>query len=107
MINWSFRRCLVQLYPVGSDIEADYRVLDGDAGERIVRAASDTKADVIVMGTHGKSGISRLLTGSVARHCDAPRSVSGADGPRPVPSAAGSCVGCRNRGQKIRNRVSR
>ncbi len=34
--------------------------------KQIVRAAKSLQADLIVMGTHGRTGISRLLTGSVA-----------------------------------------
>lgn len=34
--------------------------------KQIVRSARTLRADLIVMGTHGRTGISRLLTGSVA-----------------------------------------
>ena len=34
--------------------------------KQIVQAAKTLQADLIVMGTHGRTGISRLLTGSVA-----------------------------------------
>jgi len=34
--------------------------------EAIVAAATEERADVIVMGTHGRSGLNRLLLGSVA-----------------------------------------
>jgi nucleotide-binding universal stress UspA family protein len=38
----------------------------GDIGPEILRAADETKADVIVIGTHGRRGLSHLLVGSVA-----------------------------------------
>jgi len=38
----------------------------GDASEMIGEAARETNADLIVMGTHGRTGFSRLLIGSVA-----------------------------------------
>lgn len=41
-------------------------LLRGTTHEQILRAAKRCKADVVVIGTHGRSGISRLLMGSVA-----------------------------------------
>ena len=41
-------------------------LLDGIAHERIVRAASANRADVIVIGTHGRTGLAKLFLGSVA-----------------------------------------
>jgi nucleotide-binding universal stress UspA family protein len=38
----------------------------GDARDVILHAAEELKADLIVMGTHGRRGISRALLGSVA-----------------------------------------
>ena len=40
----------------------------GDAAELIVSVAQDLGSDLIVMGTHGRSGLSRLFMGSVAEH---------------------------------------
>jgi nucleotide-binding universal stress UspA family protein len=37
----------------------------GDAYEMIVEAAGKRKCDLIVMGSHGKTGLKRLLMGSV------------------------------------------
>jgi nucleotide-binding universal stress UspA family protein len=47
-------------------IAAEKRVLAGDAEDVIVDAARDADADLIVMGTHGRRGISRVFLGSVA-----------------------------------------
>jgi nucleotide-binding universal stress UspA family protein len=41
-------------------------LLDGIAHERIVRAARTNRADVIVIGTHGRTGLAKLFLGSVA-----------------------------------------
>ncbi len=41
-------------------------VSEGVAHEQIVRAARRQKADMIVMGTHGRTGMSKLFLGSVA-----------------------------------------
>lgn len=38
----------------------------GDPGTEIVRLAGEVKADLIVMGSHGRTGLKRLLAGSVA-----------------------------------------
>lgn len=37
----------------------------GDPAGEILKAAEDLQCDLIVMGTHGRTGISRLLMGSV------------------------------------------
>ena len=43
------------------------RILEaGNAEESIVRAAEDYETDLIVMGTHGRKGFSRIFLGSVA-----------------------------------------
>jgi len=34
--------------------------------EEIVKVAEEERADMIVMGTHGRSGLNRILLGSVA-----------------------------------------
>jgi nucleotide-binding universal stress UspA family protein len=42
------------------------KVVNGYAAEEILRLAEEIKADLIVMGTHGRKGIDRILFGSVA-----------------------------------------
>ena len=44
------------------------RLPRGVPGEQIVRRAQDQAADLVVMGTHGWSGIARWMLGSVANH---------------------------------------
>lgn len=39
---------------------------EGDAATEIIRLAKELACDLIVMGTHGRSGLRRLLMGSVA-----------------------------------------
>ena len=41
-------------------------LLDGVPHEEIVRAAKSKKADLLVMGTHGRTGVARFFLGSVA-----------------------------------------
>lgn len=41
---------------------------EGDPAETIVEFAKDHEVDLIVVGTHGRTGLRRLLIGSVARN---------------------------------------
>jgi nucleotide-binding universal stress UspA family protein len=41
-------------------------LLEGLAHDRIVRAARSARADLLVIGTHGRTGLARLFLGSVA-----------------------------------------
>ncbi len=51
----------------GKGIEAISRVVSGaDAAEEIIRVAESSGIDLIVMSTHGRSGLSHLVLGSVA-----------------------------------------
>lgn len=44
-----------------------HRVEVGEAASSILRAAEEGKHDLIIMGTHGRRGLPRLLMGSVAQ----------------------------------------
>jgi universal stress protein A len=48
------------------DIHPQLLVTAGDAAERVIRIQSELGCDLIVMGTHGRSGVAHLLLGSVA-----------------------------------------
>jgi len=51
----------------GSPVELHARLVeDVAAASGIVQSAKDEGADLIVMGSHGRSGIARLMLGSVA-----------------------------------------
>lgn len=54
-----------RLAAAGLTTEIDVR--HGDPAHEIIRAATDWNADLIVMGTRGRTGLERLLLGSVAR----------------------------------------
>lgn len=47
-------------------VKAKSLLLKGVAHEQIVSAAETRKADMIVIGTHGRTGFSKLFMGSVA-----------------------------------------
>jgi len=47
-------------------VRAEGIVLTGEAAPAINRAAKRHRADLVMIGTHGRSGIRRALLGSVA-----------------------------------------
>jgi len=60
------RRALVKVVPLDSKVPFEHQLLVGDPATAIVEAAENDGADIIVLGTHGRTGITRLLMGSVA-----------------------------------------
>ena len=51
----------------GAGMQAEAHVEDGSPAHRLIEAAADWDADLIVVGSRGQSGLERLLVGSVAR----------------------------------------
>ncbi|MFN2266998.1 MAG: universal stress protein [Desulfonatronovibrio sp.] len=49
-----------------SEIDVTGKVLSGYAAEEILNYADSENIDIIIMGTHGRKGIDRVLFGSVA-----------------------------------------
>lgn len=49
-----------------SKVKIDSTLVEGVPYIEIVRTANDLKADLIVLGTHGRTGIAHMLLGSVA-----------------------------------------
>ena len=47
-------------------IRVEYRLREGDPAAEILSEASATGCDLIALGTHGRTGLDRLLMGSVA-----------------------------------------
>ena len=60
------RERLQQLRPPDPKVQVEHRVVEGNAAIEILRVAEETKCDMIVLGTHGRTGLGRLLMGSVA-----------------------------------------
>lgn len=76
---------LRERHPRAAEVEPVLRT--GMAAAEIVREAAEWPADLLVVGTHARHGITRLLLGSVAEAClrDAPCNVL-AIPPRPRPA---------------------
>jgi nucleotide-binding universal stress UspA family protein len=85
-----WRAQLEQIHPLDGGIPVSHVFLEGDPASEIVRLATETAADLIVMGTHGRSGLERLLMGSVAEKVmrNAPCSVLVVKLPKGIPVPA-------------------
>lgn len=70
-------------------IHCEHRLLHGDPADEIVKLARDENVEAIVMGTHGRSPLGRLLVGSVAKEVirEAPCTVLALRPPAHVPVA--------------------
>jgi nucleotide-binding universal stress UspA family protein len=60
------REALDELAVPDPQVKVERRLLDGEPARALVRLADELNADLIVMGTHGRTGLSRLVMGSVA-----------------------------------------
>lgn len=49
-----------------AEIQFEHRLLRGDPAAKILQLAESEKVDLIVVGTHGRTGLMRVLMGSVA-----------------------------------------
>jgi len=69
-------RNLAETVPSDSAITCERKVLKGETATSILRAAEEVHADLIVVGTHGRTGALHILLGSVAekvlRHARCP-----------------------------------
>jgi nucleotide-binding universal stress UspA family protein len=59
---------LARVRPADPGVRIEHRLLEGHPADEILKLAREVAADVIVLGTHGKTGLSRLLMGSVAEN---------------------------------------
>src|SRR4051795_9903469 len=83
-----WRSQLEQIRPTDPNIPVRHVFLEGDPATEIVRYGRDANVDLIVMGTHGRTGLERLLLGSVAEKVlrDAGCSVLVVKLPKGIPS---------------------
>jgi nucleotide-binding universal stress UspA family protein len=60
------REDLARLQPSDSQVPVERRLEEGDPVAEILRVAAATGTNLIVLGTHGRTGLGHLLMGSVA-----------------------------------------
>jgi nucleotide-binding universal stress UspA family protein len=60
------RQGLAELEPLAAGVRCKSLVRTGEPGAEIVTCAKEEGADVIVLCTHGRSGLARLVLGSTA-----------------------------------------
>ena len=69
-------KMLSDVCPSDPQLSFKHRLVMGDPATEIVRVAEEEQAELIVLGTHGRTGLSRILMGSVAeavvRHAPCP-----------------------------------
>lgn len=72
----SLHRRLSKLVPTDSGVNVETVLIEGSAPREILHVAQEQRVDLIVLGTHGRTGVARVLLGSVAesviRHSDIP-----------------------------------
>ena len=66
--NPEVRRKLMAVVPDDPAIACEHRLLLGAAPDLILKLADEEQVDLIVMGSHGRGWLGRLLMGSVAEH---------------------------------------
>ena len=64
--NPGVRQLLDQTRPDDPQVVYEHHLLVGNPAEEIVRFAEDQQVDLIVIGSHGRTGAKRLVMGSVA-----------------------------------------
>ena len=60
------QKMLEDVRPRDPAVPFEHRLTMGDPAGEVVRMAGDEGCEMIVMGTHGRTGLTRLLMGSVA-----------------------------------------
>lgn len=62
----ALREMLAAVKPTDENIQYEHRLLTGDPASEVVRLAEEENVDLIIMATHGRTGLMRFLMGSVA-----------------------------------------
>lgn len=62
----ALQNMLQAVKPHDPAVACDYRLVDGEPAAEITKLAKAENVDLIVMSSHGRTGLGRLLMGSVA-----------------------------------------
>ena len=65
-VTEDLRKMLEQVGPPDPQVPCERRLITGDPATAIAQLAQEEGVELIVMGTHGRTGLMRLLMGSVA-----------------------------------------
>ena len=60
------KELLSKVKPADLQIDYEHHMITGEPADAISRFANEHDIDIVVMGTHGRTGLMRLLMGSVA-----------------------------------------
>ncbi len=67
--DWqALKRQLWEIKAPDPRVPIEHRLVEGHPVTEILHVARETSCDLIVMGTHGRTALGRLLMGSVADH---------------------------------------
>ncbi len=61
----TLKQMLAKVKPTDPAVAYEHRLLMGEPADSIVELAQKEHADLIVLGSHGRTGLARLLLGSV------------------------------------------
>ena len=64
--NPGVRQRLVETQPNDPQVPCEHHLLVGNPADEIVRLGEEQNVDLIVLGSHGRTGAVRLLMGSIA-----------------------------------------
>ena len=75
-VTEDLEKMLERVVPSDPDVPCEHLMVTGDPATAITRVAKEEEVELIVMGTHGRTGLMRLLMGSnaemVVRHAACP-----------------------------------
>jgi universal stress protein A len=68
-VDWKELKAQLDAMAAGiPNVQVESRLVEREPASAIVEIAQELGADMIVIGSHGRTGLSRLLLGSVAEH---------------------------------------